>query len=118
MAPPCTIPTPMPCWHALVTGGLPSASVRRCLRASTPEVENVRAALALVARGDAPLGVVYGSDALADPKVTVLWHIPDDQHPPITYPAVALSPEGAQFMDILRSPQAAEIFKQYGFGLP
>ena len=76
------------------------------------------AALALVARGDAPLGVVYGSDALADPKVTVLWHIPDDQHPPITYPAVALSPEGAQFMDILRSPQAAEIFKQYGFGLP
>lgn len=82
------------------------------------DVENVRAALALVARGDAPLGVVYGSDALADPKVTVLWHIPDDQHPPITYPAAALSPEGAQFMDILRSPQAAEIFKKYGFGLP
>lgn len=82
------------------------------------EVENVRAALALVARGDAPLGVVYGSDALADPKVTVLWQIPDDQHPPITYPAAALSPEGAQFMQILRSPQAAEIFKKHGFGLP
>lgn len=82
------------------------------------EVENVRAALALVARGDAPLGVVYGSDALAEPNVTVLWQIPDDQHPPITYPAAALSSEGAQFMDILRSPQAAGIFKKYGFGLP
>lgn len=82
------------------------------------EVENVRAALALVARGDAPLGVVYGSDALAEPNVTVLWQIPDDQHPPITYPAAALSPDGAQFMDILRSPQAAGIFMKYGFGLP
>ncbi|WP_240310348.1 molybdate ABC transporter substrate-binding protein [Pseudosulfitobacter sp. DSM 107133] len=82
------------------------------------EVENVRAALALVARGDAPLGVVYGSDALAEPKVSVLWQIPEDQHPPITYPAAALTPAGAAFMDTLRSPQAAGIFSKYGFGLP
>ena len=82
------------------------------------EVENVRAALALVARGDAPLGVVYGSDALAEPGVHVLWEIPADQHPPITYPAAALTPEGARFMAILSSPQAAEIFANYGFGLP
>ncbi|ASM72948.1 molybdate-binding periplasmic protein [Pseudosulfitobacter pseudonitzschiae] len=82
------------------------------------EVENVRAALALVARGDAPLGVVYGSDARAEPKVSVLWQIPADQHPPITYPAAALTPEGAHFMTTLRSPEATAIFARHGFGLP
>ncbi len=82
------------------------------------EVENVRVALALVARGDAPLGVVYGSDAVAEPKVSVLWHIPSEQHPPITYPAAALTPAGVRFMTILRSPEAAAIFARHGFGLP
>ncbi|MCR8827601.1 molybdate ABC transporter substrate-binding protein [Pseudosulfitobacter koreensis] len=82
------------------------------------EVENVRAALALVARGDAPLGVVYGSDAGAEPKVSVLWRIPSEQHPAISYPAAALTPEGAQFMTTLRSPQAAAIFVRHGFSLP
>src|SRR3546814_18177713 len=52
----------------------------------TAQVENVRAALLLVARGETPLGVVYGSDALAEPRVTVLATFPESSHPPIVYP--------------------------------
>src|SRR3546814_7769267 len=53
---------------------------------SSDLVENGRAALLLVARGEAPLGVVYGSDALAEPRVKVLATFPESSHPPIVYP--------------------------------
>jgi len=65
------------------------------------ETDNVRAALALVARGEVPLGIVYGSDAIAEPDVTLLWTVPQDQHPPIRYPAASITPEGAAFLDFL-----------------
>jgi molybdate transport system substrate-binding protein len=49
--------------------------------------ENVRAALAYVARGDAPLGIVYGTDARAEKRIRVVAVFPADTHPPIVYPA-------------------------------
>ena len=58
------------------------------------QAENVRAALALVARGEAPLGIVYKTDAASDPSVRIVGTFPADSHPPIIYPA-ALTKEGA-----------------------
>ena len=80
------------------------------------ETENVRAALALVSRGEAPLGVVYATDALADPRVTVVYEIPDDLHDPITYPVASVEGgHGADFIAFLTSPLALDIFGMHGF---
>lgn len=79
------------------------------------ETDNVRAALALVASGETPLGIVYRTDALADPDVRVVYAIPDDQHSPITYPAAALTPAGAAFLEYLQTPESLEIFARHGF---
>jgi molybdate transport system substrate-binding protein len=80
--------------------------------------ENVRAALAFVARGDAPLGIVYQTDALAEKRVRVVDVFPEGSHPSITYP-IALttraSPEAAQFVDFVTSEAGGEIFRKYGF---
>jgi molybdate transport system substrate-binding protein len=80
--------------------------------------ENVRAALAFVARGEAPLGIVYETDALAEKKVRIIAVFPENTHPPITYP-IAVTTHGAaaaeQFVDFVRSKPAAQIFKKYGF---
>lgn len=78
------------------------------------ETDNVRAALALVALGAAPLGVVYASDALAEPRVVVLHSVPANSHSPIRYPAAAVTPAGDAFVARLASPQAAEIFAKHG----
>lgn len=79
--------------------------------------ENVRAALALVARGEAPLGVVYETDARAEPKVRVLARIDARLHPRIEYPAAAVrgSPGTARYLAFLASPTAAAIFEKHGF---
>jgi len=79
------------------------------------EVENVRVALALVARGEVPLGVTYASDARAEPRVSVVYEVPSEAHPAITYPAAVTGPEGAEFLAFLASQQAGEIFRTYGF---
>jgi molybdate transport system substrate-binding protein len=80
--------------------------------------ENVRAALALVGRGEAPLGIVYATDAKIDPRVKVVAMFPEDSHPPIVYP-VALTrtakPAAAQYLAFLRSQTARAIFEKYGF---
>ncbi len=85
------------------------------------QAESVRAALAFVARGEAPLGVVYATDAAAEPKVKVVGTFPADSHPPIVYPvavtADAKSPDAAAFLGFLRGPAAAEIFRTQGFTL-
>jgi molybdate transport system substrate-binding protein len=80
--------------------------------------ENVRAALAFVARGEAPLGIVYRTDALAEKKVRIVAEFPEDTHPPITCPIAVTTHGGAtaqQFVDFVRSKPASEIFKKYGF---
>jgi molybdate transport system substrate-binding protein len=83
------------------------------------ETENVRAALALVARGEAPLGIVYRTDAAAEPSVKIVGTFPDDSHPPIVYPAAALaSSKNAKAEDFLRylaGPEAKAIFVKNGF---
>jgi len=78
------------------------------------ETDNVRAALALVAAGAAPLGIVYASDAQAEPRVKILYSIPADSHSPIRYPAAALTPAGRAFVEFLTSPQAVAIFHKHG----
>ncbi|WP_372884275.1 molybdate ABC transporter substrate-binding protein [Shimia sp.] len=83
------------------------------------QTDNVRAALALVAAGEAPLGIVYHSDALAEETVVVVAEIPPDSHAPITYPAAAVA-EGnralaAQFLDFLKTPAARKILTDQGF---
>jgi molybdate transport system substrate-binding protein len=80
--------------------------------------ENVRAALAFVARGEAPLGIVYATDALAEKKVRTVAEFPSDTYPPITYPIALTTHGGAdaqQFVDFVRSKAASEIFRKYGF---
>jgi molybdate transport system substrate-binding protein len=80
--------------------------------------ENVRAALAFVARGEAPLGIVYRTDALAQEKVKIVAEFPADTHPPITYPIAVTTHGGAaaqKFADFVRSKDAGEIFRRYGF---
>lgn len=80
--------------------------------------ENVRAALALVARGEAPLGIVYATDARIEPKVKIIGTFPADFHPPIVYPAALATnakPEAGQYLAFLRSAEARKIFESYGF---
>ena len=80
--------------------------------------ENVRAALAYVARGETTLGIVYNTDAMAEPRVHIVGTFPDDSHAPILYP-VALTkdakPGAADFEKYLESPAALAVFKKDGF---
>ena len=80
--------------------------------------ENVRAALAYVARGEAPLGIVYQTDAQAEKRVRVVGVFPEDSHPPITYPlalTVRAPAETARLADFLSGETARQIFTRYGF---
>lgn len=79
------------------------------------ETDNVRSALALVARGETPFGLVYATDARAEPKVTVVYDVPITSHSPILYPAAALTPAGAAFLDHLTSPEARLVFETFGY---
>ncbi len=82
------------------------------------QAENVRAALAYVSRGEAPVGIVYGTDAKIDPGVKVVGMFPDGSYPAITYPAaltVNAKPEAARYLAMLRSATALVIFERYGF---
>lgn len=85
------------------------------------EAENVRAALLLVARGEAPLGVVYASDAIAEPRVRVVGRFPAGSHPPIVYPVARLRAsdhrQAAAFVRWLSSPVADAIFRRRGFSI-
>jgi molybdate transport system substrate-binding protein len=80
--------------------------------------ENVRAALAFIARGEVPLGIVYATDASVEPKVRVVDLFPESTHPPITYPAAATkiaSPQARAFVEFLGSPTAEAIYERAGF---
>jgi molybdate transport system substrate-binding protein len=80
---------------------------------------DVRGALALVEREEAPLGIVYGSDAIASQKVKVVGTFPASSHKPVEYPMAIVKdhekPEVRAFYDYLKTPAASAIFKHYGF---
>jgi molybdate transport system substrate-binding protein len=80
--------------------------------------ENVRAALTLVARGEAGLGIVYETDAKVEPNVKIIGTFPADSHPPIVYPValtVNAKPDAGQYLAFLRSQAAKAVFETYGF---
>ena len=80
--------------------------------------DSVRSALAFVDRGEAALGIVYATDALADKKVRVIDEFPADSHKPIIYPVAmtaAAKAEAARFISYVRSPAANAAFQRYGF---
>ncbi len=83
------------------------------------QTDNVRAALALVALGEAPLGIVYASDAAAEPRVRVIGEFPGATHAPIVYSAAMThrsnNAAGAEYLNFLRGPQAREVFTRWGF---
>ena len=89
--------------------------------AQVVQSENVRVALAFVARGEAAFGVVYASDAIAEPGVTVVASFPAGSHPPIVYPAaltLQAGPVAADFLVALEGPEADAVFLANGFTLP
>jgi molybdate transport system substrate-binding protein len=82
--------------------------------------ESVRAALVLVSRGEAPLGIVYETDAKIDPAVKIVGMFPPDSHPPIVYPValtIGAKPDAASYLMFLRTQQARAIFERYGFNV-
>lgn len=83
------------------------------------EAENVRAALLLVSRGEAPLGIVYRTDTKADQGVKVVGTFPESSHDPVIYPVAqvkaASNPLAAEFQTFLHSKKAADIFTEQGF---
>jgi len=83
------------------------------------QAENVRMALTLVSRGEAPLGIVYKTDAASDPAVRIVGAFPPDSHPAVIYPMALLStstnPDAQAFVDYLRTPAARPFFEKQGF---
>jgi molybdate transport system substrate-binding protein len=80
--------------------------------------ENVRAALLLVARGEAPLGIVYQTDAAVEPGVKIVATFPPGSLPPIVYPMAltkTAQPDAAAFAGYLRGPAAGKLFEAQGF---
>ncbi len=102
-------------------GALEALGVWTSVEKQVARAENVRAALALVARDEAPFGIVYRTDAMADKGVKIIDTFPAGTHPDIIYPAALLtngkSPVGKQFLDDLRSAKASAVWEKYGFGL-
>ncbi len=98
---------------------LEQLGVWTALQSRLAQSDNVRAALAIVALGEAPLGIVYLTDARAEPKVKVLADFPPALHMPIVYPVARVSSAPAKrsagFLDYLRSEEAQNIFVQAGF---
>jgi len=85
------------------------------------QAENVRAALALVARGEAPFGIVYQTDAAVEPGVKIVATFPADTHPPIIYPIALLAgsknPDAAAYLTYLEGAKARPLFEKQGFTL-
>jgi molybdate transport system substrate-binding protein len=115
-ADPDSVPAGRYARRALSTLGVWDEVAERLARA-----ENVRAAMRFVARGEAPLGIVYSSDALVDRSVRVVDTFPANTHEPIVYPlALTTSAKGeaAGFLAYLLSAQGREVFVKYGFTAP
>jgi molybdate transport system substrate-binding protein len=100
---------------------LEALGVWASVAAKIAPAENVRAALLYVARGETPLGIVYQTDAAAEPRVKIVATFPDDSHPPIIYPAAitarASDPDAASYLAYLKSPAARSVFQDQGFSV-
>jgi molybdate transport system substrate-binding protein len=100
---------------------LESLGLWASVQSSIASAENVRVALAFVARGEAPLGIVYSSDLRAEPKVRLVATFPQNTHPEIVYPAAILAtstnPDAETFLRYLQSEPAQKIFLTQGFTL-
>jgi molybdate transport system substrate-binding protein len=98
---------------------LSSLGMWRTLAPRLARADNVRAALALVERGEVPLGIIYATDARITRNVRVLGTVPDDSHDPITYPFAMLpgvkGPEAVHFFTFLLGDEAMTIFLEFGF---
>ena len=98
---------------------LESLGVWQAVELRVAAAENVRAALALVSRGEAPLGIVYQTDAAADPNVKIVGMFPEDTHPPIIYPAALLASttngDAPAFLAYMRAPGARPAWEKQGF---
>ena len=98
---------------------LESLGVWSSVESKLAQTENVSAALVFVARGEAPLGIVYNSDAMSEPRVKVLGTFPAASHAKIVYPAALTATSKAanasEFLEFLTSPPARAVFASLGF---
>ncbi len=98
---------------------LEKLGVYKAIEPKLAQAENVRAALLLVARGEAKFGIVYATDAKAEPKVKVVDVFPEDSHAPIVYPVAVTKdskrPDAVALEAFLHAPESVDILKQQGF---
>ena len=98
---------------------LEKLGVWQSVEAKVAGAENVRAALLLVSRGEAPYGIVYRTDAVADKTATIVGTFPEDSHPPIIYPiaitAGSDNPHAAAYVEFAASDKASALFEAQGF---
>ncbi len=85
------------------------------------QADNVRTALLLVSRGEAPLGIVYKTDAVSDPNVKIVAAFPEGTRPPIVYPVAltkeSINPDASSLLSFLRSDKAKPFFEKQGFSV-
>lgn len=113
---PDTVPVGRYARSALTSLGVWNEIADRLVRA-----DNVRSALAFVARGETPLGIVYETDATVDPRVRIVDVFPSDSHLPITYPVASMKkarPGSKAFVDFLFGERAQASFRKFGFQPP
>lgn len=100
---------------------LEKLGVWQSVQGSVARARDVRGALTLVERGEAPLGVVYATDAAITNKVKVVGTFPEESHPAIVYPAALVvgnqTPVARRFIEFLKTPQARAVFEKYGFSV-
>jgi molybdate transport system substrate-binding protein len=113
IADPDSVPAGRYAKTALTTLGVWNSVVDR-----TANAENVRVALAYVARGETPLGIVYATDAIGEKRVRIVGTFPENSHAPIVYPAALTrdaKPAARSFLDFLSGPEARAVFEKDGF---
>ncbi|SPF36520.1 molybdate transporter subunit; periplasmic-binding component of ABC superfamily [Syntrophobacter sp. SbD1] len=100
---------------------LEKLGVWQSIQGNVARESDVRAALTLVELGEAPLGIVYATDAAVTKKVKVVGTFPEQSHPPIIYPAALVAGNETQvaksFLEFLKTPQARAVFEKYGFSV-
>lgn len=100
---------------------LETLSAWKTVKPKVARSKDVRAALALVERGECPLGVVYATDAAGSKKIKVVGTFPENSHPPIVYPVALVkdstSKQARSFLSFLKTTPAKTIFEKYGFSV-